>query len=87
MGFSCDVGQNEAATVKLDLFYTDTFVYEIQKIDGIKLFPIEEIIHLCLFFRLYTKIFGVIYLLFKNAQQKVQFIIKNALLIVQNVYI
>lgn len=44
LGFSCIVGQHEEAAVKLDLFYTDPFVYETQKIEGVKLVSIEEII-------------------------------------------
>lgn len=44
LGFSCYVGQTQENAVKLDLFYTDSFVYKVQHIDGVKLASLEEII-------------------------------------------
>jgi predicted nucleotidyltransferase component of viral defense system len=44
LGFSCYVGQTQENAVKLDLFYTDCFVYKVQHIDGVKLASLEEII-------------------------------------------
>ncbi|SOE23544.1 Nucleotidyl transferase AbiEii toxin, Type IV TA system [Spirosomataceae bacterium TFI 002] len=43
-GNSCFVGNNENECVKLDLYYTDTFVYPIQLIDQIRLSSLEEIV-------------------------------------------
>lgn len=44
MGNSCFVGNNEAEVVKLDLFYTDNFVYPIVKYRNVRLSSLEEII-------------------------------------------
>jgi len=44
LGFSCYIGPTEESAVKLDLFYTDPFVYKIQNIQAIQMASIEEII-------------------------------------------
>ncbi|MCX6255914.1 MAG: nucleotidyl transferase AbiEii/AbiGii toxin family protein [Bacteroidia bacterium] len=44
IGKSYYVGENKDECVKLDLFYSDGFMQEIQLIDGIRLATIEEII-------------------------------------------
>ena len=44
MGKSYYVGKNKDECFKLDLFYADDFIQEIQLIDGIRLATIEEII-------------------------------------------
>lgn len=44
MGKSYYVGKTKDECVKLDLFYTDKFIQEIQLIDGIRLATIDEII-------------------------------------------
>jgi hypothetical protein len=43
-GRSYYVGNNKTECVKLDLFYTETFIREVEIIDGIRLATIEEII-------------------------------------------
>lgn len=43
MGKSYFVGDNEDDSVKLDVFYTDEFVFDIEIIDGIRLASVEEI--------------------------------------------
>jgi predicted nucleotidyltransferase component of viral defense system len=43
-GKSYYIGDNEADCVKLDLFYTDTFIQEILLIEGIRFATVEEII-------------------------------------------
>lgn len=44
MGKSYYVGENKDKCVKLDLFYTDDFIQDVQLIDGIRLAMVEEII-------------------------------------------
>lgn len=44
MGKSYYIGDNKDDCIKLDLFYTDEFIQEIQLIDGIRLATVEEII-------------------------------------------
>ena len=44
MGKSYYVGENKDECVKLDLFYTDDFIQDVQLIDGIRLAMVEEII-------------------------------------------
>lgn len=44
MGKSYSVGLNQEEAVKLDLYYTDEFIADIQLIDGIRLASIEDII-------------------------------------------
>lgn len=44
MGKSYYVGKTKEDCIKLDLFYTDKFIYEIQLIDDIRLASIEDII-------------------------------------------
>ena len=44
MGKSYYVGENKDECVKLDLFYTDNFIQDVQLIDGIRLAMLEEII-------------------------------------------
>ncbi|CAN5903730.1 hypothetical protein BH11BAC7_BH11BAC7_31640 [soil metagenome] len=44
MGKSYYIGRNEKDCVKLDLFYTDKFIEDVQLIDGIRLASVEEII-------------------------------------------
>lgn len=44
MGKSYYVGENKDDCIKLDLFYTDEFIDELQLIDGIRLASVEEII-------------------------------------------
>ena len=44
MGKSYYIGETKDNCVKLDLFYTDEFIQEIQLIDGIRLATVEEII-------------------------------------------
>ena len=43
-GKSYFIGNNKDDCVKLDLFYTDTFIQEIVLIDGIRFATVEEII-------------------------------------------
>ncbi len=44
LGKSYAIGNSEQNTVKLDVFYTDSFIREAKEIDGIRLATIEEII-------------------------------------------
>lgn len=44
MGKSYYIGSDEEKSVKLDIFYTDKFVYEMKVIDGIRMASEEEII-------------------------------------------
>ena len=44
MGKSYFVGENETDCIKLDLYYTDTFINEPLIVDGIRLATVEEII-------------------------------------------
>jgi hypothetical protein len=44
MGRSYSIGSSEESCVKLDLFYTDEFVYEMKLIDDIRMASEEEII-------------------------------------------
>ncbi len=44
MGKSYFVGENKNDSVKLDLYYTDEFIFKMQKIDNIRLARVEEII-------------------------------------------
>jgi predicted nucleotidyltransferase component of viral defense system len=44
MGNSCFVGYNKEETVKLDLFYTEAFVYPMLKYETIRMASMEEII-------------------------------------------
>jgi len=44
MGKSYYVGENKDECVKLDLFYTDDFIQDVQLFDGIRLATVEEII-------------------------------------------
>ncbi len=44
MGKPYYVGENKNDCIKLDLFYTDDFIQDIQLIDGIRLATLEEII-------------------------------------------
>jgi len=44
MGKSYYIGKNKDDCVKLDLFYTDSFIQKIMPIDGIRLATVEEII-------------------------------------------
>lgn len=44
MGNSCFAGNNNSETVKLDLFYTDPFVFPIIEIESLRISSIEEII-------------------------------------------
>ena len=43
-GKSYDIGKNKNEAVKLDIFYTDKFIQEIQLTDDIRLASVEEII-------------------------------------------
>lgn len=43
MGNSCYIGNDKNTVVKLDLFYTDTFIYPIKEIGNIRLTCLEEI--------------------------------------------
>ncbi|MFM9826965.1 hypothetical protein [Flavobacterium sp.] len=40
----CFIGDNQLNYIKLDLFYTDSFIDEALLIDGLRLASIEEII-------------------------------------------
>jgi predicted nucleotidyltransferase component of viral defense system len=44
MGRSYFIGDNENDSVKLDIYYTDTFIRPIDEINGIRMASIEEII-------------------------------------------
>ena len=44
MGKAYFVGNNENNTIKLDIFYTDTFIQPFIEVDGIRMATIEEII-------------------------------------------
>jgi predicted nucleotidyltransferase component of viral defense system len=44
MGKSYYVGESDQASVKLDLFYTDTFIRPIVEIDGLRLASIDDIV-------------------------------------------
>lgn len=44
MGKSYFVGEDKENTIKLDLYYTDTFIQPFIKVDGIRMATIEEII-------------------------------------------
>lgn len=44
MGKSYRVGKNENATVKLDFYYTDEFIFEPLIVDGVRMATIEEIL-------------------------------------------
>lgn len=44
MGKSYFIGKNQKDYVKLDLFYTDNFVFNAQIIDGLRLASVEEIV-------------------------------------------
>ena len=44
MGKAYFVGNNENSTIKLDIFYTDTFIQPYIEVDGIRMATIEEII-------------------------------------------
>ena len=44
MGKAYFVGNNENSTIKLDIFYTDTFIQPFIEVDGIRMATIEEII-------------------------------------------
>ena len=44
IGNSCFIGSSKAEVVKLDLFYTDPFVYPIQQYENIRLSTVEEIV-------------------------------------------
>jgi predicted nucleotidyltransferase component of viral defense system len=44
MGNSCFVGNSPKESIKLDLFYTDSFVYPLINFDGIRLSSLEEIV-------------------------------------------
>lgn len=43
-GKSYFIGDNESSTIKLDIFYTDTFIQPFLEVDGIRMATIEEII-------------------------------------------
>ncbi|MGO3184380.1 MAG: nucleotidyl transferase AbiEii/AbiGii toxin family protein [Aequorivita sp.] len=44
MGKSYFIGENKKNTIKLDLYYTDTFIQPYVEVDGIRMATIEEII-------------------------------------------
>ena len=44
MGKAYFVGEDEANTIKLDIFYTDAFIQPFIEVDGIRMATIEEII-------------------------------------------
>lgn len=44
MGRSYSIGSSKENSIKLDIFYTDEFVYEMKLIDGIRMASEEEII-------------------------------------------
>ena len=44
MGKSYFIGENKENTVKLDLYYTDTYIQPAIEVDGIRMATIEEII-------------------------------------------
>lgn len=44
MGKAYFVGEDEANTIKLDIFYTDSFIQPFLEVDGIRMATIEEII-------------------------------------------
>ena len=44
MGKAYFIGDNENNTIKLDIFYTDTFIQPFIEVDGIRMATIEEII-------------------------------------------
>ncbi len=44
MGNSCYVGNSKEALVKLDFFYTETFVYPIVEVENIRMISLEEIV-------------------------------------------
>jgi predicted nucleotidyltransferase component of viral defense system len=44
MGKAYFVGEDEANTIKLDVFYTDAFIQPLLEVDGIRMATIEEII-------------------------------------------
>jgi len=44
MGNSCYIGVSELKTIKLDLFYTEPFIYPIISYDDIRLSSLEEIV-------------------------------------------
>jgi len=44
MGKAYFVGEDEANTIKLDVFYTDAFIKPLLEVDGIRMATIEEII-------------------------------------------
>lgn len=44
MGKSYFIGENKENTIKLDLYYTDTFIQPYVEVDGIRMATIEEII-------------------------------------------
>lgn len=44
MGKSYFIGENEKSAIKLDLYYTDTFIQPYIEVDGIRMATIEEII-------------------------------------------
>jgi predicted nucleotidyltransferase len=43
MGLSCLIGRNDSEAIKLDLFYTDHFVFPELIVDGIRMADIKEI--------------------------------------------
>lgn len=43
MGLSCLIGNNDQEAVKLDLFYTDNYVYPALTVDGIRMADAKEI--------------------------------------------
>jgi len=44
MGKAYFVGEDEANTIKLDIFYTDAFIQPFLEVDGIRMATIEQII-------------------------------------------
>lgn len=44
MGKSYFIGENKENTVKIDLYYTDTYIQPVIEVDGIRMATIEEII-------------------------------------------
>lgn len=43
MGTSFFIGEDKDNAVKLDLFYTDPFIFDLIEVEGVRLAPIEEI--------------------------------------------